>query len=151
MSLRSATIEDIPKLVKTSKIWIEKMGYKFNADDVAEDMERVIKTGVIYIVELEDRIIGFMSGMFYPVFWTGERIAEEHWFFVNPDYQRKGIGKLLEKAFRGWATVMKCNSVIITPNRHGSTDPKGVSEYLEKQGYHIHGYRMKRSLDDVLR
>lgn len=110
----------------------------------------MIDTGIVLMALFEDQVIGMMSGLCYPVFWTKEKVAEEHWFFVNPDFQKKGVGKLLERAFRKWAETMSCDAVIITPNRYGSFDPKLAADFLVKEGYQIHGYRMKIGVKNVL-
>ena len=147
MTITRATKDHLKSIVLLAKEWAAVLGYVVSETDIWEDMDRMINNGVVYLAIEQEQVVGMMSGLCYTVFWTGEKIAEEHWFFVHPKWQKKGIGKVLEKAFRGWASTRNCHAVIITPNRYGDTDPKGVADYLEKQGYEVHGYRMKRSLN----
>ena len=147
MKIARATKDHLSSLVSLSQEWARQMGYIVDDKDIWDDMSRMIDTGIIYMVLYQEQIIGMMSGICYPIFWTGEKVAEEHWFFVSPNHRKRGVGKVLEKAFRGWAVTRGCHSVIITPNKYGDLNPKGVADFLEKEGYEVHGYRMKRSLD----
>lgn len=147
MVITRATKDHLKSIVLLAKEWAMILGYTVSESDIWSDMDRMIQNGVVYLAIDGDQVAGMMSGLCYTVFWTGEKIAEEHWFFVHPHFQRKGIGAILEQAFRGWASTRNCSAVIITPNRYGDVDPKGVADYLEKRGYEVHGYRMKRSLN----
>lgn len=149
MVISRATKDHLQSLVSLSQEWARQMGYQVRDAEIWEDMARMVDQGVIYMALENDQIVGMMSGLCYTVFWTGEKVAEEHWFFVHPEYRKLGVGKILEKAFRGWAVARGCHSVIITPNRYGDLNPKKVADYLEREGYEIHGYRMKRELSSV--
>ena len=149
MRIARATKDHLKSLTDLSQEWARQMGYNVKDAEIWADMNRMIDTGIVYLAIENEQIVGMMSGLCYTVFWTREKVAEEHWFFVHPDYRKKGVGSILEKAFRGWASTRGCDSVVITPNKYGDLDPKRVADHLEKEGYVIHGYRMKMELKNV--
>lgn len=149
--IKRAEKKDVPMLVSLCGSWARSMGYDPTDKEIQNDIESIMTKGVVFCMLYNEEVIGIMSGVRHYVFWTKETVAEEHWFFVSPKHRKKGVGKILEKSFRAWAAAHNCDSVIITPNRYGNTEPKGVADYLSKQGYELHGYRMKRGVKDVLK
>ena len=148
MIIEYAEQNDIPSLAKLAQKWASGMGYKVECDAIEKDLARIWQDGIIAFVQENDEIIGMMNGVMTYHFWIDEWIAHEHWFFVRPDYQGKGIGKLLERAFEMWAKVRKCKSIILSPNRFGTMDPEKAAEGFKKYGYHLHGVLMRKEIQE---
>ncbi len=101
VTIRRATKEDCPHLLKMVRYLAE---YQKASEKVKITSEEFEQAGFgsdsiweSYIAEYKGCIIGF--ALYYPGFstWTGRRLYLED-IYVEPEYRRSGIGKLLFKA-----------------------------------------------------
>ena len=85
----------------------------FNADHCEEVWIKFITdgVGVIFLLEENGKIIGFLAALKYPDINSGELVATELAWFVKSTRRRKGL--LLLKEFEEWAKKEKCKRVIM--------------------------------------
>jgi GNAT superfamily N-acetyltransferase len=58
---------------------------------------------VVIAAEDDDKIVGLMSGLHYHDPLSGRKIAQEVFWFVDPEYRYRGLGESLIKLFSAWA------------------------------------------------
>lgn len=139
--------DDFDHLSSLVKDWAKGMGFDIIDDEITADLRRTEKNGVVIVARQDGEIVGMMTGIKAYHFWIKADIGHEHWFFVRPDKRRTGLGDLLVEAFCAWATVNKCESVIITPNRFGSVNPEKIASALaRKKDFEYHGFEMRRRI-----
>ena len=146
-SIAIAKESDVDRLIPLCAGWAKKMNYDVTESEIKEDILRMQRSGVVIFAHQKEDILGIMTGIDLYHFWVKENIAHEHWFFVRPDIQGRGLGKALESAFCAWALTRKCKSVMMTPNYFGSMDPHQACHRMKKFGYEVHGYQLRRRLD----
>ncbi len=101
--LRTATIDDIPRLCAISSSATKKFATIPDLADLADDQEepltiqKWLALGNIYVVDIDEIPVGFVAA--HPMDNT-IYIAE---ISVHADHQGKGIGTLLVKAVLRWA------------------------------------------------
>lgn len=66
-------------------------------------------TGVIFVVRENDQIVGAIGGVVYPEPYSGDLIAQEFFWFVEPEY--RGVGMRLYFTFEGWARDRGCEEI----------------------------------------
>ena len=142
-------LKEIGIATQLVKGWCDEMEYEVTLEEIAHDIHSMWKQGVVILAFDGGDIVGIMSGLPVWHFWVKKKIAHEHWFFVRPDYQKEGIGKLLLKKFSSWAAINNCQAVMIFPNAFGSANPEGIAEALKREGYKLHGYQMYKELENV--
>ena len=118
MHIRSATLEDIPQIVKLGrKLWELHITFDSDYYQLEDSFEELFGSWVkeqlsrpnqfIFVAEdgnSEDKIVGFISGFIkalYPWFRT-KRVGHISYLIITPEYRAKGIGNLLEKAAISW-------------------------------------------------
>src|SRR5215475_9331429 len=100
MRIRAATVADVPRLVALGASFITQTAYRtllpVNGDQIAGLLERLIADaqGVVFVLERDDVVIGMigMYGFVHPI--SGERVASEVFWWVEPDVRGSGL-KLL--------------------------------------------------------
>ncbi len=94
MNIREAQPQDIPEIIKWAKKAEELQTYA--GDHLGESFyEKIIKEGVSLVIELEDKMAGFLIAELD----SGLDFAYLTQLFVVPDQQGQGIGKMLIEAY----------------------------------------------------
>jgi len=146
ITFRTAKEEDVDSLATLCSFWFRDQSFLSTHAEISNEVLRMIKDGVMIIAEESGVPIGLMSGMKVYHFWIDQYIAHEHGFYVLPKYRKLGISDKLEEGFCQWGSAMGCKSVILTPTCFGSNNPKFIADALEKRGYKVHGYQMRKEL-----
>jgi GNAT superfamily N-acetyltransferase len=129
--VRAARLEDIPRIIE--------MGHRFNENspyakvlkvtDVALDLlfRKLIPQGWLLLAEHEGESVGMIGFYVYPHFFTGEIVAGELFWWMEPEH--RGHGKALLKAAEEEARRCGAKSMqMIAP------DPR-VGKLYERIGY----------------
>lgn len=146
MKINQATKEDVKRFAPLMQTWASEMGYDLTDKEILDYLLEKVESGVILFIEHNGEILGLLSAVACEHFWLKEVAVHEDWFFVNPKHRNKKIGDALQQALCNWAKARKCKAVIITPNKFGSVNPKIVADSLERRGYSVHGYSMRKEL-----
>lgn len=111
--IRPIQVEEIPKLHKLAAKFYGASRFlkRFNLASFSECWRRLLETGagVIFVDENEGEIAGTLGGVAYPEINSGELVATEFFWFVDPD--RRGGGLRLYRAFERWARAKGCREL----------------------------------------
>ena len=89
--------------------------------------------GVLFLLKNDNGIHGMLGGMKYPDPNSGELIATEFFWFVNPE--KRGQGLKLLKAFESWAKEQECKKIIMV--HLADLMPDRIKQIYEKSGYEM--------------
>ncbi len=112
--IRRARLFDLSKIVPLTKRFYETTSYvKTNTFDNATVLElatKLIQNGIVFVVELDDDLVGVMGVSVHPfLFNKNELVSGEVIWYVSPEAQGAGWGKKLLKAVdeecKGWGIV----------------------------------------------
>lgn len=105
--VRAATFDDVPTLVGMGQRFIRESSYKGkianNAASLTKLMRRLLSDdeGVIFVLEANDNVVGMIGAFVYEHPMSGERIAGEAFWWVEPE--KRGRGLQLMRAVERWA------------------------------------------------
>ena len=104
LSIRKATIEDYPQLILLYKEVASKSGGIIRIDDeidfdyVNMFLENSTKNGLSLVAEVDSSIVAEIHA-YTPEIFAFRHMLSDLTIVVHPEYQNKGIGKKLFKAF----------------------------------------------------
>lgn len=103
--IREATLADIPRLVEMGRRFISESSYKNHLGENPEQMktlaEQIISNpkGRILVSEKDGRLTGMLALIVFPQHFSGELIAGEVFWWVDPEARKGRTGlKLMRKA-----------------------------------------------------
>lgn len=137
------TKEDRKKLATICLDWGKEMGYDYVEETV---MGYLAQRDLIVWVSENDVPVGLITGDIVQHFWMKKPMLAENWLFVRPDYRHKGAATHLLTMFEAWASVAKCDSVLVTPNKNGTSKPEIAAGKLQACGYDTFGYIMRKEI-----
>ena len=88
------------------------------------------RSGQWVLVNPNDTVFGFFGLYIFDRFVSGEVVADEYWWFINPQVRGR-YGKRLVQAGEAWAKSMGVSSIQI-----GVARPK-LQPLMERMGYHL--------------
>ena len=126
--IREAKAEEIVRLVPLGKLFmLETEQLDFRPEVFVPNLEKILASGAgTVLVQTEETrdgahvppfeegetIIGALGWLEFPDLWSGERTAQELFWFVDPG--RRGRGMWLLKKFEKMAREHGCRRVIMT-------------------------------------
>ncbi len=149
--IRTASMCDVEALVKMGeRFHAESPSYRarsFCAKKVRKQLvDLIVGSGVVFLVEVESRIVGAMAG-WLEVDWFGhDAQACELCVFVEQDMRGQRVASLLMTAFEEWARMMGATTVLVGVSA-GICPDKAVAMY-EALGYRISVPLLKKELVD---
>lgn len=108
-AIRIATDTDVPRLVAMFQQFVASSQYeKYVGRDPAfctAQMARIVASAdaIIYVVEHEESVIGMLGGVVFQQPFSGEIIASELFWWLDPNH--RGHGGWLLKRFEKWAAA----------------------------------------------
>lgn len=140
--IRVATESDIPRLLEMAQRFHRESEYREHLGANAEKMEQLgrqlIANNGVLIAEQDGKIVGMIGYYIYPHFISGEIIAGEVFWWVEPEHRGEGKALLAEaesRARSAGATKMQ----MIAPNDR-------VGELYRRLGYNFVESTYQRSL-----
>jgi GNAT superfamily N-acetyltransferase len=134
MTLRNATIEDLPQLSECAREFYasSRVLKTFDIDRFCETWTRFLysEMGVIFLLVEGEEILGTIGGVAYMEPYSQEMIAQEFWWYVLKE--SRGAGVRLYRAFEEWATERGCSRL-----RMGhlvDSMPEKVAHFYERIG-----------------
>jgi hypothetical protein len=129
MSVRPATIADVPRLVQLAQVEHARSRFKDKPFDklvAITNMEQAV-TGLLTRVFISD--CGFLAGMLQPSLFNRYFIAYELCW-----YAEDGQGMRLLAAFCDWAKKMRAVDVVVS-NYAAIKDPHKFSRVMRRAGF----------------
>ena len=128
---------------------LKEIGSKATRDMAKKEFDILVKTGFVCFLEEEKKIIGFFLGRSSDFLLSCKKSAHDLYWYIIKSYRSKGYGMLLLRAFEEWAKAVGCNVMLISTDKYGSfgsDNPWKLVPLLEKEGYELFGYQMRRIL-----
>lgn len=135
--IRAATTADLPKVLEMCGRFYQASPYaKFFAFSPASMVllaERVVDPAVLnshaLIAEENGEIVGMMGLLLFDHPWSGERMASELCWWVNPEARTSLTGPKMLRAAEAWAKSMGAVAIhMIAPSTH-------VGEFYTAMGF----------------
>jgi GNAT superfamily N-acetyltransferase len=140
MNIRFATPEDaIPVAEMVEKFYQMAMAEMLGDYDKLAAANLIAATSVssdacTIVAEDGDRIIGTMGALSYNhPFKPSVRIAQELFWWVEPEYRKSGIGQKMMDAGEQWAKEIGCSGMVMV-TMHG-IDHERNGAFYERSGY----------------
>ena len=137
-NVRKAIFKDIPDIVYMGYRFLIESGYintcGFNVDDAVSTARSIINTGILLILEKENRMIGMIGGVLSPYPWNKNKIAAaEIAWWVKPEERGNRGSILLVDKFEKEAINMGATQI----NLHNILAMNGdkIARFYEKRGY----------------
>ncbi len=118
--IREADITDVQALMKLALRFHESSPY---SDKVPVDEGMLRQTigglvqrdsGRVFVLERNDRIVGMLGVLAFPHWLSGEIVAEELFWWVDPDERGRGTA-LMERAEKWADTIGACHFQMVAP------------------------------------
>lgn len=140
--IRHASTSDITSLIEL----IKQLGYEINKEQVAANLHLYEKLqGFVFVAEEEERVIGFASGTFVPLFHSHEMMFRITALCVHESKRGTGIGKELMLKMEEVCKKKECNYMEVTSGPQRKAD---AHLFYENLGYHNYkGRRFTKRLD----
>lgn len=133
--IRKARPDDLQAIVAMVGHFIQSTPYqsvlRFVPAAVTELADRVLQVGIVFVAEVDGRIVGMIAGfaMEEPIGRT--KMLDELAWWVEPDFRRGTIGPKLLRTWEAWArqkglTLIKMIAPHATPE---------VGRYYARHGY----------------
>lgn len=109
MIVRRSIITDEPDLVRMGQsFWSETplSAYSvFNPECLIDFIRAasMTETASIWVAEDGGKVIGAVGGIVYPLFFSGDLVAQELFWWVDPDSRMSEASKLLYNELEAWA------------------------------------------------
>ncbi len=143
MKLRLGTIEDAAEMERVAIAAIGESGYTPEQIDAwlsgfsEERMRELCATSFVMIVEANGEVAGFAT-----LIERGETAGELDLWYVDPDFKRRGVGKILVRAIEDRARQQEMSAIWVDASQP-------ATHRLEQLGYRVHD-DYKKTVNDVV-
>jgi predicted N-acetyltransferase YhbS len=134
MTIRPATADDVPSVVRLAESFVAHTEYAshitLDPGHVAHLAESLIadSDGVVFVAEQQDAIVGMLALKAFTHPMSGQRIATEFVWWVEPAHRGSAGVRLLRMA-EAWARDVGARALqMVAPNAH-------VGQFYEAVGY----------------
>ncbi len=133
--VRQATMEDVPAVQAMFAEFVRSTQYQKYVGQNPEASTALIaqlvahEDGGLFVVQAEDGLIGMFGVMVYSHPFSGERVAVEAFWWLNPD--RRGYGVYLLRRAESWAKEKGAKRLSMM----APCDKPRVAEIYERLGY----------------
>jgi RimJ/RimL family protein N-acetyltransferase len=129
--IRDAQYTDLDRIVEMGRRFRKDTSYDKHLTDNPQRMmelaEKLISNQTLIVSEREGELIGMLGFVVYPHFISGEIMAGEIFWWVEPEHRGEGIRLLREMEKRARLAGAK-NMQMIAPNQK-------VAHFYERMGY----------------
>lgn len=137
-TLRHASLDDIPDLIKMGKILYEGSSYanlRLDESRIRMMLEKFIIEGtenfLVLISHDNGKPVGSLVAYAFQPLFSSEKMATEVLLWLEPDYRTTQRGKELLDAYEYWAKLIGCTAV-----QYGllsTADPR-LAKFYERRG-----------------
>jgi hypothetical protein len=135
--VRRAIAADLPAILKMSAQFVPSLGIGVEYDEVSasQTFANLLsqETSVLLVAE-GDEVCGMLGGLIYPHFFNTSRlIAQELFWWVDPEARGTRAGLLLWQGFEDWARGQGAHNVSMIAI--AQMDCERIGRMYEKRGY----------------
>jgi GNAT superfamily N-acetyltransferase len=116
--IRLAVDSDVPRLVEMGLRFLRESSYarhlSENPQQMAELAGQLVTSGCVLVSERDSQIVGMLGYVLYPHFLSGELVAGEVFWWVEPEFRGEGV-KLLRDVERRAKAVGARRMQMISP------------------------------------
>lgn len=143
----ATTDDEITNIINLCVEWNKLMGHDLTFDVMFKDLRRAVDVGdVVFYAAEDNKIIGFICGSISKQLFSTIKCTIEFLYYVIPKYRGKGVADKLRDILQEWAKLNECKVLIVGASVSGSDNPKRVADGLEKKGFYLYGYQMRKDL-----
>lgn len=117
--IRLATLADIPRLVEMGQEFRRQTSYSNHLADnpakMAETAGQLIEKQGVLVLERDDQVVGMLGFLVFPHFLSGENVAVEIFWWVDPQHRGRGLALIREAERRAKSSGAK-QIQMIAPN-----------------------------------
>ena len=107
MTIRPATLADLPALLRMAAAFVEQTSYRgklaSNADAVVNLVHGLLQQGLVLVAADGDTPIGMLGAIVFVSPMTGEKTANELALWVEPGHRAFRTASALLNTFEAWA------------------------------------------------
>ncbi len=139
MIIRRAIITDEPDLIRMGEaFWSETPLAKFSEFNPEYLINFIRGASVepsasVWVAEDGNKIVGAVAGMVYPLFFSGDLISQEIFWWVDPEARGTEAGKMLFEALNGWAKENGAVALSMIAIENGKAE--AVGKIYKKKGF----------------
>ncbi len=135
--IRRATVIDITALIKLGRKHYETSQHSYGFDEsmFALNLVELITNNeyITLVAEVDNKVVGYFSGMVVTVIYSKVLIAKEVIFFVESEHRGKQLGKGLITEYVKWAKETGVDYVQIENSTHA--DPERIAKLYQHYGF----------------
>lgn len=147
--IRKANIEDLIKVQELNKNLFElefnnfddtlKVGWPLEKEG-KEYFEDMIKNNIVFVAEVEKKIVGYLAGSFCEqISYITENFAELDNMCIDEEHRRFGIGTLLMDKFKKYCKENSVQNIKVTASAKNS---RAIQFYM-KNGFEDYNITLK--------
>jgi N-acetylglutamate synthase-like GNAT family acetyltransferase len=125
---------------------INQLGYEISREDLSANLHMYEKVqGFVFVAEENGKVIGFVSGLFIPLFHKHELMFRVSALCVDEKEREEGIGKRLLEKIEELCRKKECYYIEVTS---GAQRKKDAHLFYESLGYATYkGKRFTKRLE----
>lgn len=101
--------------------------------------------GGAFVAVKHGRLVGGIVGFITELFFSYEKIASDHTFYIVPEERGKGrAAVLLVQALEEWAAAQGAVDIVVGTSTR--IEPEATASFYEKLGYQRYGYVMMKKV-----
>lgn len=147
--IRKANLEDLTSIQKLNNNLFDlefnnfddtlKLGWALEKDG-KEYFEDMIKNEIVFIAQIEDKIVGYLAGSICEsISYITESFAELDNMCIDDEYRRFGIGTLLMNEFKKYCKEKNMQNIKVTASAKNS---RAIQFYM-KNGFEDYNITLK--------
>lgn len=129
--IREATHDDIPEILRMGKLFVADCGLlvEYDEDSCADTAERLIDNdeSCLFVGDC-----GMIGGLVYPHYFNrDEMVAQELFWWVDPEKRGGSLGRRLFSRFESWAESVGAKHIYMV----ALASQKPVERLYQRHGY----------------
>jgi len=115
--------------------------FPYNEKTMTATVNKLIKTGGLFIAKHKNKPIGMIAGIIYPHYTNADHITgQEMFWYVDPKHRGGDAGRGLLDSLQEWAAINGAESFMMISLE--SIHPEKVGQFYMKNGYSLleHSY-----------
>lgn len=139
MIIRRSIITDEPDLIRMGEaFWSEtplSSMSTFNPDYLINFIRgaSLEPSASVWVAEESGKVVGAVAGMVYPLFFSGDLVAQEIFWWVDPETRGTEAGKMLYDALADWAKEAGAVALSMIAIENGKAE--AVGKIYKKKGF----------------
>lgn len=151
MTIRFATIEDIPAILDLGEKMVEESRFRsfgLNREKMEKVLESMISQAtqsVIIVAVIDNKIIGGLGGYAVDFFFCDAKIAQDRFFYIRPESRGSPAAIKLLLGFKKWAQMH--NAIELNINMSVAIEMERFDRMMGKLGFQCCGSNFTLALN----